>query len=98
MYNPPSRMGNLGYLLRNRLKYIFSVEITRSRNNFYLQGILYVTVIKYLMGEIILQEGLYTPPFQTTANMDGYVKLHIDLHGEMDPLGIIDQIRLINHY
>ena len=81
-------MGNLGYLLRNMLKYIFSVEITRSRNNFYLQGILYVTVIKYLMGEIILQEGLYTPPFQTTENTDGYVKLHMGLHGKMNPLRI----------
>ena len=98
MYNPPSRMGNLGYLLRKRLYYIFSVEITRSRNVFYLKGFLHVTVIKYLMRQIILQKELYTPPFLTTANTDGYVKLHIDLHGEMDPLGIIDQIRLIQCY
>ena len=68
MYNPPSRMGNLGYLLRKRLYYIFFVEITRSRNVFYLKGFLHVTVIKYLMGQITLQEELYTPPFLSTTS------------------------------
>jgi hypothetical protein len=90
MYNPPSGMGNLGYLLRNRLNHIFSVEITWSRKVFYLQGFFHVTVIEYLMGQIILREELYTPPFQTTANTDNYVKLHIDLHGKMNPLRMIE--------
>ena len=88
IYTPTPFMGNLSYLLRDKLKHMFSVEITRSRNVFHLKGFLRVTVIQYLMGQIILREELYTPPFQTTANTDGYEKLHIVHHEQMNPLKI----------
>ena len=88
LYTPTPCMGNLSYLLRDKLKHMFSVEITRSRNVFHLKGFLRVTVKEYMMGQIILSEELYTPPFQTTANTDGYEKLHIVHHEQMDPLKI----------
>ena len=88
LYTPTPCMGNLSYLLRDKLQHMFSVEITRSRNVFHLKGFLRVTVIQYLMGQIILREELYTPTFQTTSNTDGYEKLHIGHHEQMDLLKI----------
>ena len=77
-------MGNLGYLLRDWLERIFSVEIIRSRNVFHLKGVFTRYRNQLFDGVMILRGETYTPPCQTTANTDGYDKLH----EQMNPLSI----------